>query len=250
MKLRQLICTLLSIPVLCLAQEDITENSIKIPMITVHGGLHIPQADLKERFGSSYLLGASFQMKYENNFYWGVEGSAIMGADVKEDDILTIITADSIDIIDLNGHTASIRFWQRGAHGQFIAGKIAPIWGPNVNSGLFIQLGLGYLYHKIRIEDIGNQSPQLSTELLKGYDRLCMGLSTSQLIGYKHFSNNHKINFYVAFEFIQAFTTDVRKYDYNAQTAYTDNRLDLLSGIKFGWTFPLYKKSDNRYYYY
>ena len=26
--------------------------------------------------------------------------------------------------------------------------------------------------------------------------------------------------------------------------------VDLLSGLKFGWTIPLYKKSDNQYYYY
>ena len=60
----------------------------------------------------------------------------------------------------------------------------------------------------------------------------------------------HKINFFVGIEFIQAFTQDVRMYDYNSQTSYEDNRVDLLSGLKFGWTIPLHKKSDNQYYYY
>ncbi|MDG1146134.1 MAG: hypothetical protein P8N54_06535, partial [Flavobacteriales bacterium] len=80
--------------------------------------------------------------------------------------------------------------------------------------------------------------------------RLSMGLTTSELIGYRFFSNSQKINFYIGIEFIQAFTEDVRQYDYNSQQGYKDKRLDLLSGIKFGWTFPLYKKSDNQYYYY
>ena len=106
------------------------------------------------------------------------------------------------------------------------------------------------MYHKIRIEDIGNNSPQLSADMLKGYDRLSMGFTTSQFIGYRHFSNNHKINFFVGVEFIQAFTQDVRMYDYNSQTSYEDNRVDLLSGLKFGWIIPLHKKSDNQYYYY
>ncbi len=83
----------------------------------------------------------------------------------------------------------------------------------------------------------------------KGYDRLCMGYTSSQMIGYRHFSNNRKINFYVGVEFIQAFTEDVRAYDYNMQSAYRDKRLDLLNGLKFGWTLPLFQKKDNQYYY-
>lgn len=235
---------------LLFAQEDITENRIRIPMINLNGGGYLPGADLANRFGANSMFGLSFQLKSNKNFYWGIEGRALAGSNVKEDDILDIITADSIDIIDVNGHTANIRFWQRGAQSQFVYGKIFPFFSPNENSGIFFQTGLGYIYHKIRIEDIGNQSPQLNADLHKGYDRLCMGFTTSQCIGYRYFSNNHKINFFVGLEFIQAFTQDVRMYDYNAQTSYEDKRLDLLNGIKFGWTFPLYKKSDNQYYYY
>ena len=152
--------------------------------------------------------------------------------------------------VTINGNTATVRFWERGAQTQFVLGKIFPMIGPNENSGVFFQGALGFMYHKIRIEDIGNNSPQLSADMLKGYDRLCMGLTTSQCVGYRYFSNNHKINFFVGIEFIQAFTQDVRMYDYNSQTSYEDNRFDLLSGLKFGWTIPLYKKSDNQYYYY
>lgn len=247
--------SLLSIVFICFSsiivgQEDITKDKIKIPMINIHAALQMPAGDLSDRFGNSSMFGGSFHLKGKNNYYWGIEGVALAGADVREDNILDIIKADSTDIIDQSGHTASVRLWQRGAQGQFVLGKIIPTLAPNENSGIFIQLGFGYLYHKIRIEDIGNQSPQLSAELQKGYDRLSMGISTSQFIGYRYFSNNHKINFFIGFESIQAFTQDVRMYDYNAMQAYEDNRLDILNGIKFGWSFPLYKKSDNKYYYY
>ena len=250
MRAHKLLLLLLGIPFMLSAQEDISKDILRLPLINLTAGFHLPGGDLADRFGSSSTLGASFHFKNENNTYWGIDVSALAGSTVKEDNILDIITADSLDIIDVNGHTASIRFWQRGAQTQLVLGKIIPVLGPNKNSGLFIQGGLGYLYHKIRIEDIGNQSPQLNSEMLKGYDRLCMGFTTSQFIGYRHFSNNHKINFFVGMEFIQAFTQDVRQYDYNAQTAYEDKRVDLLSGLKFGWTFPLYEKSDNKYYYY
>ena len=250
MRAHKLLLLLLGIPFMLSAQEDISKDILRLPLINLTAGFHIPGGDLADRFGSSSALGASFHLKNENNTYWGIDVSALAGSTVKEDNILDIITADSLDIIDVNGHTASIRFWERGAQSQLVLGEIIPVLGPNKNSGLFIQGGLGYIYHKIRIEDIGNQSPQLNSELLKGYDRLCMGFTTSQFVGYRYFSNNHKINFFVGMEFIQAFTQDVRQYDYNAQTAYEDKRVDLLSGLKFGWTFPLYEKSDNKYYYY
>ena len=232
------------------AQIDVKESNISIPMINLSFGFHVPGEDLADRFGQSSSLGIGFQVKKTSNFYWGFDIMAISGATVKEDNILNIITADSIDVIDANGHTASIRFWQRGAQAQVFGGKIISFISPNPNSGIFIQVGLGFLYHQIRIEDIGNNSPQVNEEMLKGYDRLCMGVSSSQFIGYRHFSNNQKINFFVGIEFIQAFTEDVRIYDYNDQSSYEDKRIDLLSGLKFGWTFPLYKKSDNKYYYY
>tara|TARA_B110000438_G_C15683519_1_gene593482 strand:- start:141 stop:893 length:753 start_codon:yes stop_codon:yes gene_type:complete len=250
MRAHKLLLLLLGIPFMLSAQEDISKDILRLPLINLTAGFHIPGGDLADRFGSSSTLGASFHLKNENNTYWGIDVAALAGSNVKEDNILDIITADSLDIIDVNGHTASIRFWERGAQSQLVLGKIIPVLGPNKNSGLFIQGGLGYIYHKIRIEDIGNQSPQLNSELLKGYDRLCMGFTTSQFVGYRYFSNNHKINFFVGMEFIQAFTQDVRQYDYNAQMAYEDKRVDLLSGLKFGWTFPLYEKSDNKYYYY
>jgi len=250
MKANKLFLVLLGFQFSLFAQEDITESKIRISMINLNARFHIPGGDLVDRFGASSMFGMGFQMKNEKNFYWGFDAATLAGSNVKEDNIIDIITADSLDIIDVYGHTATIRFWERGAQAQVVLGKIVPVLGPNENSGIFFQGGLGYIYHKIRIEDIGNQSPQLNADMRKGYDRLCMGFSTSQFVGYRHFSNNHKINFFVGVEFIQAFTQDVRQYDYNTQTAYKDKRVDLLSGLKFGWTFPLYEKSDNQYYYY
>ena len=250
MKMYKLLLLLIGLHLSLFAQENITEDIIRIPMLNLNASYHSPGGDLANRFGNSSLFGVGFQLKNKKNNYWGIELAGLTGSKVREDDILDIITAGAVDIINVNGNTSSIRFWERGAHTQFTLGKIFPVIGPNENSGLFIQGGFGYMYHKIRIEDIGNLSPQLNSDMLKGYDRLSMGLTTSELIGYRFFSNSQKINFYIGIEFIQAFTEDVRQYDYNSQQSYKEKRLDLLSGIKFGWTFPLYKKSDNQYYYY
>jgi len=250
MKQHKLFFFFLTLTMGLFAQEEITEEKMRIPLISLQGATHLPGGDLADRFGMSSMTGASYHIKKANNWYYGIEVTALFGSDVKEDNIIDIITAGELDVINVNGNTSSIRFWERGAQSQVILGKILPVLSPNENSGLFIQAGLGYMYHKIRIEDIGNLSPQLNAEMRKGYDRLSMGFTTSQFIGYRHFSNNHKVNFFIGLEFIQAFTEDVRKYDYNAQSPVDDKRLDLLNGLKFGWSFPLYKKTDNRYYYY
>ena len=162
MKTRNLLLLFIGLHLSLFAQEDITEEAIRLPMLNLNASFHIPGGDLADRFGNSALFGIGFQLKNKNNFYWGVDAAGLTGSTIIEDDIINIITADSIDIIDVNGNTASIRFWERGAHGQFVVGKIIPALAPNENSGFFAQAGLGYMYHKIRIEDIGNQSPQLN----------------------------------------------------------------------------------------
>ena len=168
MKANKLLLLLLGLQFSLFAQKDITESKIRIPMINLNAGFHLPGGDLAERFGGSSMFGVGFQMKNDKNFYWGFEGAALAGSKVKEDHIIDVITADSLDIIDVNGNTASIRFWERGAQAQVVLGKIIPLVGPNKNSGIFFQGGLGYIYHKIRIEDIGNQSPQLNADMRKG----------------------------------------------------------------------------------
>ena len=86
-------------------------------------GFHTPGGDLADRFGSSTLWDG-FQLKNEKNFYWGIDIAALAGSDVKEDNIIDIIVADSTDIIDVNGNTATVRFWERGAHTQLVLGQI------------------------------------------------------------------------------------------------------------------------------
>ena len=232
------------------AQERVSNQLEPIRSINVNTAFHLPGGDLIKRFGPSSMLGLSYQDKGENNFYWGMELSALVGSQIKDDKVIDIITFDDGTVVNVNGNQARVRFSERGGHSQFVLGKIFSVIGPNQNSGLFFQAGLGYLFHKIRIEDIGNLTPQLNAEMLKGYDRLCMGFTSSQLLGYRHFSDQGRVNFYLGFEFIQAFTEDFRGYDYNTQSAYQDKRLDLLSGFKLGWTLLLKSKSDNQYFYY
>ena len=113
-----------------------------------------------------------------------------------------------------------------------------------------LSFGTGYMYHKIFIETLITQLPQLNETLLKGYDRLCGGLLTKQFIGYFYFSNTINIRFFLGLEAIQAFTKDLREYNYTTQTYIDNKRIDHLLGIKCGFIIPIKKRDTGKYYYY
>ena len=106
-----------------------------------------------------------------------------------------------------------------------------------------------YMSHKIRIDDIGRQSPQLLNAYKKGYDRLTAGLGVQEYIGYMYMSNKRMLNFFFGFEFMQGFTKSQRSYDYDLRQADTDKRIDMLSGFRIGWVLPLYTRHPQEFYY-
>ena len=122
--------------------------------------------------------------------------------------------------------------------------------GPNKNSGLLLMGGLGFLQHRIRIENLDNRVPNLNDDYVKGYDRLSNGFAAHQFIGYMHLSNSRRLNFYVGFELNQAWTQNRRGYNFDKQQVDKEKRLDLLYGIKVGWILPLYPKGAQKYFYY
>ena len=103
------------------------------------------------------------------------------------------------------------------------------------------------LQHKIRIE---GAAPQLMGEYKKGYDRLSNGLALGEFIGYVHLGKNHFINFFAGFEIIEAFTKNRRSFNIDTIEKDDTKRLDILSGFKFGWIIPLYRRNADEFYYY
>ena len=170
----------------------------------------------------------------------------------EEDSIFDHLTTSSGNIISSQGTYASIFVYQRGWHFSARAGKLFPLFGPNPNSGLRVDLGAGYLMHKLRIEDGDNITPQLGPEYRKGYDRLTAGFALSQFIGYHHQSNKKRVNFFIGFELVQGFTSNQRAWNFDQRARDDRSRIDLLYGIKAGFIIPMYPQSakNSRYYYF
>jgi hypothetical protein len=233
------------------AQRNLKDSCIFVPLLQFSYAGQIPGGDMAKRFGFNSNVGLNFSIKTQKNWIYGVDFTYLFGNQIHEKGLLdSISTKNEHFVIDFNGEFADVRMWERGFSSTAWIGKLTPVFGSNVNSGLVTNIGLGFLEHHIKIEDIGNRSPQLAGDLKKGYDRLTNGPSVSEYVGYMFMSNNRMLNFFFGMECSQAFTKDRRIWDYQMMKPDDKQRLDLLYGLRGGWILPLYKRLPKAYYYY
>jgi len=232
------------------AQVNVRDSSIRTAFVSGHYAVMLPGYDLKERFGLCHNIGTSFSFKNKHNLIVGLDFNFIFGNKIKEDTILDIIKTTKGYVIDGDGIYANLNMFERGFYVAAMAGYIFPFYGPNPNSGILITSGIGLLQHKIRIEHTDNTAPQLRGDYLKGYDRLTNGLALNQFIGYLYLGNSRFMSFYAGFEFLEAWTQSRRDYDFDRMGKDKSKRFDMLTGIKVGWIFPLYRRTSKTGYYY
>lgn len=233
-----------------LAQQDPSRDELSLVLVKPNIGLYFPGGDLDERFGPGAIVGLDIAYKLKNNWQFSVSGGHIFGAQVRETDIMRNITTSSGDIITEAGVFEDYRLRQFGWAVYGRVGKVIPVVGPNQNSGLLLQLGYGIMQHKIWIETPRGNSPQISTEYKKGYDRLSNGMSFNPFVGYQHLSDNRLINFYIGVDFHYGLTQNRRTVNFDTQMPDTRQRTDLLLGLKAGWILPLYKRDEKAMLFY
>jgi hypothetical protein len=102
----------------------------------------------------------------------------------------------------------------------------------------------------VKLYDAQQKIAALSGELVRGYDRLSGGPSLTQFVGYLFLSQRRMVNFYFGVEFYEAFTRSYRQLNYDTGLRDTKQRTDILTGFRFGWLLPLYKKRPDEYYFY
>lgn len=213
-------------------------------------GYQLPGGDLQDRFGTSTSLGGKLELLLKNNWAFSVDGYFSFGRIVKEDPLTPLRDSDNV-LIGTNFSQASILLRQRGFYLGASVGRLFSISKKNKRSGIKIELGVGLLQHKIRIQDDPESFvPILSGDYKKGYDRLTNGLALRQFIGYQYHSRNRLINCYAGFEFTEAFTQNRRSYNFDTMAADETKRLDILTGFKIGWILPFYigETAEDIYY--
>ena len=228
-------------------EEQIKDHSI---LLSINHTIQIPYGDMAKRFGFSSDISSTIIYKTSNNWMINFEGGFLFGPHVKENNIFDAIDGNNGDLISPVGEIPTIRLFERGGHLDISLGKYFSLKNKKHESGLVLSLGTGYMYHKIFIETITTELPQLDTELLKGYDRLSGGILLKEFFGYYFFSNTNNIRFFIGIEAIQGFTKDLRGYNYTSQIYVDTKRKDYLFGLKYGLIIPLKKRNTGKYYYY
>ena len=233
-----------------LYSQTIDKDRLLVPMISANLGYNYPGGDFADRFGGSGQVGAGFMLKFKSNLLIGVEGNYLFNDDIKKDEYYEYLSNEDGFITNMYGEVGVTA--ERLAGMTFLGkvGYVIPVLNPNPNSGIFVSAGVGFMQHKILIQDRYNNIPQLSEEYRKGYDRLCNGLMTNQFVGYMFFAKKAIWNFYAGFEFTQGFTQNRRDWDFIQERKIDDNRLDMLYSFKFGWIISLHKRMSTDYYYY
>ena len=231
------------------AQAPVKDSALFAPIVGISYSYQIAGGDLAKRFGNNSNVGINFLIKTKSNWLIGADWNYIFGNKIKEKGILDSIKTESGYIIDNNGQYAQTRMFERGYYSSLKFGKLFPYLSPNKNSGFIFLASVGVLQHKIRIEDIGNRSPQLSKEYRKGYDRLTNGIGVSEFVGYLLLGNTRLVNLFGGFEFTQAFTQSRRSFNFDTMQRDTQKRRDYLSGFRIGIILPLYKRGPQDFYY-
>lgn len=232
------------------AQVNVKDSSVFTTMIYPAFALQWPGGDLKSRFGFSSSIGPGFMLKSKSNWVFAVEAGFIFGAVIKnEQEILKNISTADGWVIDANGTYASIHMYERGFTGMAGIGKIITGLGPNPNSGIMLMGKVGYIQHKIRIENTDNAAPQVTGNYKKGYDKLSEGPALSEFIGYMYLGNNRLISFFGGISCTQAWTRSRRIFDLSEGKKDDAQHFDMLFEIRGGWIIPLYKRSPKEFYY-
>ncbi len=211
-------------------------------------GYDIPAGDMVKLYGNNFKIDITPTYYFKgSNIAIGLDLSYLFNGEVKQNTFLNLLAFDN-HIIGVDGSFANIQTSARGMIAGALVSKIIP-FNINLRSGIKIEAGTYMFRHWTNFKIIG-EIPQLKSDYLKGYDRLTGGFALKEFIGYQHLEEGSKINFYAGFELYQAFTKNLRGFNYD--TAQIDNtrKHDYLFGVKIGWILPLYiDKNPEEIYY-
>lgn len=230
------------------SQRSLESESVFTPIYGLNYKANFSGGDMLQRWGFTNTIGADVDFKMKNNLIFGVDGGFMFGNSLKDSSIFSNAVNSYGTITAQSGAPADVFFYMRGMNINGNIGYVFNKFGHNPNSGLWVNFGVGFLAHKIRIESLYDDVLNLEGDYRKGYDHLSMGVNTKQFIGYLYQANHRFLNFYAGLEFTQGFTKNVRNYNFDSKGPEPELRIDLLNSIKLGWMIPIYSREVQEYY--
>ena len=252
-----LLALLVALPTGASAQKSIRDSVISFAFVNVGYEAMMPGGDMADRFGFTNGIGLEAGCKFSNNFYLYTGAKFLFGNDVKERVAQNVTFVEQYNGVDhtfaigVDGRAYRVLFFERGLSVPLMVGKVIPLTPKaNPNSGLYVEGGLQFLEHSIRIENQGNKVPNLSGDWRKGYDRLTNGIGFAEGVGYKFISRSRYVNFTAGVHAMQVFTQGRRSFLYDTGAPDDSRRMDMLFGVKLGWSLLIYQEVPSKEYYY
>lgn len=240
----------LSVAFVSNAQVNVRDSVVAAFIPHVSYSYQFPGGDIAKRYGHNSTIGTGLKYKTSKNFVFSLDANFIFGSDIKNtDSILWMVLTEEEFIIDGNGTYALYALYERGYNINMSFGKIFPVFNPSRNSGLLVTGGLGFLLHRMKIDNQHRTAPQISDDYAKGYDMLTGGFSLNQFVGWFYMGNSRLTNLYAGFEFHQAFTKSLRDWNFSTMEKDNNRYFDYFIGIKIGWMLPIYDRAPDKYYY-
>lgn len=210
--------------------------------LNISYGAHWPGGEWQKRFAFHFSIGAGLEyITHPENIILGIETYYNFGGTVREPDLLRHLETVEGQIIGNDLQFSNVELRERGQFTGFYIGKLFQTHPQNRKEGIRTTLGVGYLWHKIRIQDDFQTVPQLGGDYRKGYDRLTGGFGLNQFIGYQKLDRNRRANFMIGIELMQAYTRSIRDWNFDTQMAADKTRrFDFSFGIRAAWTLPFY----------
>ena len=218
---------------------------------------NIVLADLKKSYGNNMSIGTDLGFKLKSNwsldfgfkFYFGG------GIDTQmfNQTFQHLMTETGYFITKKGTATSAIydgvEF--RGLSFHLQAGKIIPVSQKHRNSGIWLKAGLGVTQHYMYIKNIDDDEVySLKGDYKKGYDKLTLGFSLFQFVGYAHMSRKNLFCMYGGVEFMESFSKRQRDFDFSLMRKDDAKLFEVMIGIKVGWIIPLYRHDPNKVFYY
>ena len=230
------------------SQRNLADSSLNTFVTALNYKFNLTSGDISDMWGVNHEIGFSVDNKFKNGLTIGLNSGFIFGDQFKDSTVFSGLYNEFGTITGLNGAPAEVLYLMRGFTININGGYIFNKLGNNPNSGLWLQGGAGMLMHKIRIESLYDDVPQLEGDYRLGYDKMHMGFSTRQFVGYLYQGDKKFLNFYAGFEFIQGFTVNQRSFNFDTGGPDLRRKTDFLWGIKAGWLIPIYKREPKEFY--
>jgi hypothetical protein len=228
-----------------------TQKGDAVNIIEFKYGYTIPFADMASRFGSSNTIGfAAESVKLKSKIFFGFDFMYMFGNEVKEDVIANLRSYDG-SVIDVNGGPGDITLKERGYYFGLNAGKIFPTTKhENKLTGIRTQIGIGYLQHKVRVQDNGRSVVALESKYLTGYDRLSSGPALHLGVGYHYQHPKQNFHFSIMADLYGAQTQFRRDLDFATGQKLTEKRTDILGGFSIAYIVVISRERKSGEIYY